>query len=98
MDVHLRLHSLAELHCKLVDLCYQVRPLVLAIVLGCRCSSEQSSQCFCKQLLLLDRERTEARGEATLAIAKQRDGECGFVTMWYEGAYCRFEPALLQDS
>jgi replicative DNA helicase len=49
-------------------------------------------------VLLLDRERTEAKGEATLAIAKQRDGECGFVTMWYEGAYCRFEPALLQDS
>lgn len=48
-------------------------------------------------VMLLDRERTEAKGEATLAIAKQRDGECGFVTLWYDGAYCRFEPALLQE-
>lgn len=49
-------------------------------------------------VLLLDRNRVEPRGEATISIAKQRDGECGLVTCHYEGAYCRFEPALLQDS
>jgi replicative DNA helicase len=41
-------------------------------------------------VLLLNRERHEANGEAIIAIAKQRDGECGIVPLWYEGQYCRF--------
>ena len=48
-------------------------------------------------VLLLDRNRIEPKGEATIAIAKQRDGECGVVTCYYQGQFCRFEPALLQD-
>jgi replicative DNA helicase len=39
---------------------------------------------------LLHRNRAEPRGEASLVIAKQRDGECGVVKLWYEGQYCRF--------
>jgi len=39
---------------------------------------------------LLDRNRGEPRGEAKLIIAKQRDGECGIVKLWYEGQFCRF--------
>jgi replicative DNA helicase len=39
---------------------------------------------------LLDRNRSEPRGEAKLIIAKQRDGECGIVKLWYEGQFCRF--------
>lgn len=39
---------------------------------------------------LLDRNRAEPRGEAKLIIAKQRDGECGIVKLWYEGQFCRF--------
>jgi replicative DNA helicase len=41
-------------------------------------------------VLLLNRDRNEPRGEAVIAIAKQRDGECGLVNLWYEGQYCRF--------
>jgi len=41
-------------------------------------------------VLLLNRERHEANGEAIIAIAKQRDGECGIIPLWYEGQYCRF--------
>jgi replicative DNA helicase len=41
-------------------------------------------------VLLLNRERHEANGEAIIAIAKQRDGECGIVPLWYEGQFCRF--------
>lgn len=29
--------------------------------------------------------------EATLGIAKQRDGECGIIPLHYEGQFCRFE-------
>jgi replicative DNA helicase len=39
---------------------------------------------------LLDRKRNEPRGDAVLAVAKQRDGECGLVNLWYEGKFCRF--------
>lgn len=39
---------------------------------------------------LLDRNRAEPKGEAKLIIAKQRDGECGLVKLWYEGQFCRF--------
>jgi replicative DNA helicase len=39
---------------------------------------------------MLDRNRAEPRGEAKLIVAKQRDGECGIVKLWYEGQYCRF--------
>lgn len=39
---------------------------------------------------LLDRNRGEPRGEAKLIVAKQRDGECGIVKLWYEGQFCRF--------
>jgi len=41
-------------------------------------------------VLLLDRVRNEPMGEAIIAIAKQRDGECGIVKLYYEGQYCRF--------
>ena len=41
-------------------------------------------------VLLLNRERNQPQGEAVIAIAKQRDGECGLVPLWYDGKYCRF--------
>lgn len=41
-------------------------------------------------VLLLDRVRNEPKGEAIIAIAKQRDGECGVVPLWYDGQFCRF--------
>jgi replicative DNA helicase len=41
-------------------------------------------------VLLLNRERDQPQGEAVIAIAKQRDGECGLVPLWYEGKFCRF--------
>jgi replicative DNA helicase len=50
-------------------------------------------------VLLLNRERNQPNGEAMIAIAKQRDGECGIVPLWYEGQFCRFtdpSPSLNQ--
>jgi replicative DNA helicase len=41
-------------------------------------------------VLLLNRERNQPNGEAIIAVAKQRDGECGLVPLWYEGPFCRF--------
>lgn len=41
-------------------------------------------------VMLLNRDRSEASGEAAIIIAKQRDGECGIVNLHYEGQYCRF--------
>ena len=41
-------------------------------------------------VMLLSRDRSEPSGEAAIIIAKQRDGECGVVNLWYEGQYCRF--------
>ena len=41
-------------------------------------------------VMLLDRDRKEPSGEASIIIAKQRDGECGLVKLWYDGQYCRF--------
>ena len=41
-------------------------------------------------VLLLNRERNQPQGEAVIAIAKQRDGECGLVPLLYDGQYCRF--------
>lgn len=41
---------------------------------------------------LLDRKRGEKEGDATLAIAKQRDGECGLVPLTFQGQFCRFSP------
>ena len=41
-------------------------------------------------VLLLDRVRNEPKGEAVIAVAKQRDGECGLVHLWYDGQFCRF--------
>lgn len=46
---------------------------------------------------LLDRNRSEPKGQAQLIIGKQRDGECGVIELYYDGQFCRFEPALLQD-
>ena len=40
---------------------------------------------------LIDRDRRERNGEASIIVAKQRDGECGLIKLWYEGQYCRFE-------
>ena len=46
-------------------------------------------------VMLLDRDRKEAKGEASIVIAKQRDGECGIVKLWYDGQFCRFsEPPI----
>ena len=44
-------------------------------------------------VMLLDRDRREARGEASIVIAKQRDGECGIVKLHYNGEFCRFSDA-----
>jgi len=44
-------------------------------------------------VMLLDRDRKEPKGEASLIIAKQRDGECGLVKLWYDGQFCRFSEA-----
>ena len=41
-------------------------------------------------VMLLNRDRTEPSGDASIIIAKQRDGECGQVKLHYEGKYCRF--------
>ena len=41
-------------------------------------------------VMLLDRDRREAKGQASIIIAKQRDGECGLVKLWYDGQFCRF--------
>jgi replicative DNA helicase len=41
-------------------------------------------------VMLLNRDRSQKCGEAIIAIAKQRDGECGAVKLWYDGQYCRF--------
>ena len=44
-------------------------------------------------VMLLDRDRREAKGEASIIIAKQRDGECGIVKLHYNGEFCRFSDA-----
>jgi replicative DNA helicase len=41
-------------------------------------------------VMLLDRDRRESKGQASIIIAKQRDGECGVVKLWYDGQFCRF--------
>lgn len=41
-------------------------------------------------VMLLNRDRKETSGEASIIIAKQRDGECGIVNLHYEGQFCRF--------
>ena len=41
--------------------------------------------------LLLHRSRDEARGRALLMLAKQRNGSCGNIDVWYEGPFTRFE-------
>jgi len=41
-------------------------------------------------VMLLNRDRNQPQGEAMVAIAKQRDGECGAVKLWYDGRFCRF--------
>lgn len=41
-------------------------------------------------VLLLNRDRNQPKGEAIVVIAKQRDGECGVVKLWYDGEFCRF--------
>jgi len=46
-------------------------------------------------VMLLDRDRKQSKGEASIVIAKQRDGECGLVKLWYDGQFCRFsEPPI----
>lgn len=42
-------------------------------------------------IALLHRDRMERDGDAMLIVAKQRDGECGAVSMSYSGAFCRFD-------
>ena len=44
-------------------------------------------------VMLLDRDRREAKGQASIIIAKQRDGECGIVKLHYDGQFCRFSDA-----
>jgi replicative DNA helicase len=48
-------------------------------------------------IILLDRNRSEPKGEATLLIEKQRDGECGIVSSFYDGTLCRFYPARQEE-
>jgi replicative DNA helicase len=40
---------------------------------------------------LLNRDRAEAVGDATLFVAKQRDSELGSVPLTFNGPFCRFE-------
>lgn len=44
-------------------------------------------------VLLLNRDRNQPKGESIIVIAKQRDGECGVVKLWYDGQFCRFSDA-----
>jgi len=44
-------------------------------------------------VLLLNRDRNQPKGEAIIVVAKQRDGECGVVKLWYDGQFCRFSDA-----
>jgi replicative DNA helicase len=46
-------------------------------------------------VMLLNRDRREPKGEASIIIAKQRDGECGIVKLWYDGEFCRFSEASI---
>lgn len=46
-------------------------------------------------VMLLDRDRREPKGEASIVIAKQRDGECGLIKLWYDGEFCRFSDAQI---
>lgn len=41
-------------------------------------------------VVLINRDRSVAKVESMLIVAKQRDGECGIVNVGYDGAYCRF--------
>lgn len=41
-------------------------------------------------IALLHRDRMERNGDAMLIVAKQRDGECGSVSLSYDGRFCRF--------
>jgi replicative DNA helicase len=41
-------------------------------------------------VVLINRDRSVAKGESMLIIAKQRDGECGIVNVGYDGEFCRF--------
>ncbi len=47
-------------------------------------------------VMLLDRDRKAPSGEASVIIAKQRDGECGMVKLYYEGQFCRFTDPTVQ--
>lgn len=42
-------------------------------------------------IALLHRDRHERAGDACLIVGKQRDGECGVVSLSYSGAFCKFE-------
>lgn len=47
---------------------------------------------------LLHRDRNDPNGEATLAVAKQRDGELGIANLRFNGEFCRFEnPGVSYD-
>ncbi len=41
-------------------------------------------------VLMLHRDRAEKQGEASLLLAKARDGECGMIQLYYDGTTTRF--------
>jgi replicative DNA helicase len=99
-----RTYEVAEVSGKLKDIAVQTGVAMLALAqLNRESEKEKGRQPKLSDLAdsgqlerdsdlvaLLNRDRTEASGEASIIIAKQRDGECGTVKLHYEGQYCRF--------
>jgi len=99
-----RTYEVAEVSSKLKDIAVQTGVAMLALAqLNRESEKEKGRQPKLSDLAdsgslerdsdlvaLLNRDRTEPSGEASIIIAKQRDGECGQVKLHYEGQYCRF--------